>query len=250
MKFFHINGPNTSNLRFSNLKLSVEQQEGNFAGVAAWEATGFEIGGTSDVSISNVKMDFRATNPKSNVGSCIVLDRGTHNIKVSDIECLNARNGAFIMLEGLANGPGIQWYRTDGASGTGISNISIKNFTFDGEVATGWKNEMGNDEIRNVTWDGVNVLAGTAITNQECYLLCGCSDEFSHSCMARDAGVNWDGSPIVGYPWPAYHNIVFSNYKGSVGAQPAAGWGCPPNATECSISFPNWGGGLGNKQGT
>ncbi|KAF2194340.1 glycoside hydrolase family 28 protein, partial [Zopfia rhizophila CBS 207.26] len=52
MKFFHTNG-NATNLRFENLILSVEKQEGDRAGIADWESTGFELGGVSNVSIDN-----------------------------------------------------------------------------------------------------------------------------------------------------------------------------------------------------
>ena len=239
MKFFHTNG-NATNLRFENLLLSVEMQEGNRAGIADWESTGFELGGVSDVFINNVQMNFTASNPKARVGVCIAIDRGTHGVSVTNVNCYNAKEGAVIMLEQFMNGPGIGGYRYERVTGSGISDVTIRNFTFEGDVAAGWKNEIADDKIRNVTWDDVHIVSGQAVMANECFLRCGCSDEFSHACFARQDGREGSSPGVVG-KWPQYSNVVFSNFKGNPGTPPANGWGCPPNATVCSISFQNWG---------
>jgi len=239
MKFFQTNG-NSSNLRFENLRLSVEQQEGNRVGIADWESTGFELGGVSNVSINNVDMRFTSINPAMRVGICVAMDHGTHGVSVTNVNCYNAREGAMIMLNQFTNTPGIQGYRRGTAVGSGVSDVLIRNFTFEGEIAAGWKNQIVDDKISNVTWDGVQVVAGRAVTADECFLRCGCSDEFVHACTERANGRTTYMPEVIG-KWPQYSNVVFSNFKGNAGTPPADGWGCPPNATICSISFQNWG---------
>lgn len=231
MHFFRLDG-NSSNLKFTRLNMTVEGQD-TLAPPNEVESYGFELGDVSDVTIDNVYMHFR---PRSNngiysniVGACVVMDSGTRRIFVKDMFCKGTWGGVIVMIGSMSAAVGPPGYNlTTTLTGTGVSDVLVQNLTVESTLGTGYRLAITDQKISNVTWDGVNVLSGTAIDGERCY-------QRSHSTT-----IWWMYCVQAGWK-AAFENIRFKNFRGpTVGKAPAPGWGCAANQTLCDIKFEGW----------
>ncbi|KAF2202850.1 pectin lyase-like protein [Delitschia confertaspora ATCC 74209] len=157
---------NASNLSFSKLNLSVDGQWGEYPRNEA-ETIGFEFGYVNNISIANIDMAFRARpNHRGPTGICAAFDTGSQNIFVRDISCTGAWGGILVMIYTL----GPDFKPPPSLAPPPISNITVQNLTFNGTIATGFKNYWSDLPMKNITWDGVEVLGGTPATVDVCYL--------------------------------------------------------------------------------
>lgn len=215
-RFFILEGNSTA-LRFNNLRLTTEQQNGIYA---EFDTVGFEMGQVQDVDIENVAMDFRVRpNQNRAFGTCVAFDAGTKDVRVRDVTCRHAWGGALIML-----GTIFPIIRSD----AGASNILVSNFIFDGDHATGMQSWWTGQKmyVNNVTWDGVTIESGTPAEFFPCYASMR-ETSYIPRCYANVAVNATD--------------VFFKDFRGRVGKMPTdPNWGRLNNLTLVEAHFEDW----------
>ncbi|KAF1966390.1 hypothetical protein BU23DRAFT_663308 [Bimuria novae-zelandiae CBS 107.79] len=244
--FVHItNGSSSisvSNLHFKNIQDRVFLLQGGSEGVrfdklrvtaeginaiyASFDNFAFEMGDVSNVSISNVEVDFRAEGVNGGaVGTCIALDHGTDGVDVLNVSCRNAWMGAAVVFDTI-------YPRISPSSPNSTSlmqNVRVSNFFFAGVHATGvhsWFNKSTR-VLRNVSWEDVYVASGAAAEFNPCYATMR-STQYFPTCV-REVRYEAEG-------------LAFRRFRGAVGKPPAeVGWGETGNGmVHVEVEFEDW----------
>ncbi|KAF2657481.1 glycoside hydrolase family 28 protein [Lophiostoma macrostomum CBS 122681] len=178
-RFFRIDG-GARDVLLKDLDLRVRDQWNVFGNaVEESESFGVEVADARDISIVDVSMDFRCARDGrggevgGGVGVCVAIDRGTSNITVENLNCVRAIAGVAVMIGTSDFGPLGGSGGRDIPVGHDVQDVLVKNLTYGGGIggwATGWANaiEFRNETVRNVVWDGVEVLDGSPVLLGEC----------------------------------------------------------------------------------
>lgn len=214
---------NSSDLRFRDLRITAEGINGIYA---SFDNFAFEMGAVSDVSISNVDIDFQAKHDANDrpVGTCLAFDHASEAISVENVTCRRAWVGAEIVFSTIF--PYVA--PTTAALNSFVQNIAVRNFTFQGAHATGvnsWFN-LSKRVIRNVTWDGVTVEEGTPADFDACYSTMR-DTQYIPQCWKY---VTYDAK-----------GLTFSNFRGKVGIPPTdPKWGEVNELMDVEAEFVDW----------
>ncbi|KAL1604982.1 hypothetical protein SLS60_004523 [Paraconiothyrium brasiliense] len=219
-RVFRLQG-NSSNMHFSNLNITAEGINGIYAG---FDNFAFEMGAVTNVSISNVDIDFRAGQNDRPVGTCLSFDHATDGVEVRNVTCRRAFMGAQIQFDTMLNSAP----SSATANLTGFAqNILVSNFTFAGDHATGVESwwTLSKKVIRNVIWEWVTVEEGTAADFDPCYASQR-STQYYPNCLKQ---VSYDAE------------VVFRHYRGKVGTPPSdPNWGEVNGLMEVKSVFEDW----------
>ena len=162
-------------------------------------------------------------NAKSSLtsGVCATFDVGTFSLYMNNVACYGAWGGALVSF-GSTDPYVTPW--------TGVGDILVSGFIFDGSYATGLLNYWMPDKssiVRKVTWDDVTVIRGKPVAFDSCYARIRSMTGFPAFCAQRIQANLTD--------------IWFKNFRGSIGKPPTdPNWGRPNNISTVETHFANW----------
>ncbi|PSN65381.1 pectin lyase-like protein [Corynespora cassiicola Philippines] len=210
-------------LSFSRLRLTAEQQWGRYPRNEV-DVAGIELGETTHVSIADSSIEFHArASHAGTVGVCVPLDIGTHDVHVRNLTCKGAWSGVVVALNSMGTiAP------TAAQLADTVSNVHVSGLVFEGDTATGFQSYGHNSTMRNITWDGVTVLAGAPANANLCFLKL-------HSC-----------TPCPPQCWrslaASVTDVWFKRFRGNVGETPGEGYifGWPLQNMKPEYHFEDW----------
>ncbi|KAF2108461.1 pectin lyase fold/virulence factor [Lophiotrema nucula] len=204
-RFYMVDGK-SSNIRLTNLLLTVENQWWQEIWTRA-ESIGFHIRNASSVTLENITANFQSDRPKYKVGICAGIDYATDSITIKNIYC-NTGGGAMIQF-----GTGGPPNTIPLASQQYATNILISNYTANATDNTGFQNLVGYDDayVRNLTYDGVDIIATSlpgwvyvnALVNDLCTVVNNTKSDKLCSGWMKNTHAN-------------FSDVWFKNYEGNV----------------------------------
>jgi hypothetical protein len=188
------------------------------------DAAGIELGQVTDVKISNIDMNFksRPSHGGGPVGMCLAIDIGTHKVDARNVRCIGGWGGALITLDSIGS-----IIATAADLEDTVSGIYITNFTFDGNTATGFKSGWRNSTMKNIIWDGVNVINGNPASAALCWMRTHSSTPYPSLCAQQLVSTVTD--------------IWFKRFRGKISGVPSGReWQSPNNMTVTEYHFEDW----------
>lgn len=219
-QFFRTEGQ-SSHIRFSNLTLIVEDQWRDDIWTKL-ESIGFQFRNSSNIELDGISVDFRSVQASAQVGVCAAIDYSTSDISINNITCNNTSDGVLMQFGSLgergAPPAEVQWSK----------NIRISNYTANSHDNSGFKHMVGHDysKVTNLTYDGVNIVAGNTLINMNCYLV---QRSWTAACSPGPNG-------LIYHLQADFEDIWFKNYRGRV-SKPTLE--CSQNST-CDFHFEGW----------
>lgn len=215
---------NSSDLHFSDLRITADGINGIYA---SFDNFAFEMGEVSDVSVSNLDIEFNQKNNMGDtrpVGTCFAFDHGTSSVSITNVSCRRAWMGAQVVFGTII--PSV--VPTSATSAALIQNITVTNFTFAGSHATGVNSWWNGSKkvIRGVTWEWVTVEEGSPADFDPCYATAR-STSYWPSCMKAAAY--------------EVRDLAFRHFRGRVGSPPTdPNWGEVNGFMDVETEFVDW----------
>ncbi|KAH7120738.1 pectin lyase fold/virulence factor [Dendryphion nanum] len=217
-QFYRVDG-NSSNIRFSNLQLSVSGQWWQDIWTKT-ESIAFQFRNSSYITLDTINVEMRSNLDRYFVGVCIGIDYSTSDVDIRNINCNNTSDGVHIQFGSIGG------YVYPPAADQWARNIFVSNLTTYSGSSTGFKNLLGFDytNVQNVTFDGVKTTGYVPLVYDPCYVI---NKTVSNACSLSTYLKNYQASLT---------DIWFKNYYGKVG-QPMLPCASSPVKTTCEFHF-------------